>query len=260
MRRLSEESTADPGIFPSLTENLYSELESMIRMQDDSGSPVGERLNDRARRTLKNMPTEAELEKRLMAGETDSLAVVFEFYRNRLRTAVNLRIDKRVCGRLDPSDVIQEAFLTAARELPGYIADPKATIFVWLHGLTTRRLSDLHRDHLATGMRAVNREAASLQGAGGFPDSGLVLSELVADSLPSPSSVVLREERKQQVLDGLAELDETDREVLILRHFESLSNDETAMILALSRTAASNRYIRSLQRLEVVLSKIMERT
>jgi RNA polymerase sigma-70 factor (ECF subfamily) len=58
----------------------------------------------------------------------------------------------------------------------------------------------------------------------------------------------------------LAEVDEIDREVLILRHFELLSNDETAMILGLSRTAASNRYIRSLQRLETVLSEIMDRT
>jgi RNA polymerase sigma-70 factor (ECF subfamily) len=100
---------------------------------------------------------------------------------------------------------------------------------------------------------------------GAFPqgygtESGTVLSKLVVDSLTSPSSVILRDERKQQVLQGLAEVDEIDREVLILRHFELLSNDVTAMILGLSRTAASNRYIRSLQRLETVLSEIMDRT
>ena len=208
---------------------------------------------------LSNPASEEEIRARLTAGDPDGLALAFDYYRKRLRQTIQLRMDRRLNGRLDPSDVLQEAFFTAARDLPRYIAQPDAPLFVWLHGVTVRSLQDLHREHLVAEKRAVSREAGVFS-AGNGVQSGDVLSEIVVDSLTSPSSVILRDERRQQVLQGLAEIDEIDREILILRHFELLSNDETAMILGLSRTAASNRYIRSLQRLQSVLSEIMERT
>jgi len=200
-----------------------------------------------------------EIHLQLAAGNPDSMAAAFDYYRNRLHKTVQLRMDRRLSGRVDPSDVLQEAFLTASRDLPRYMANPEAPVFVWLHGITIRSLQDLHREHLVAAKRAVGREATAF-GQSYEPQSGNVLSELIADSVTSPSDFMLREERKQQVLQGLAEMEEIDREVLILRHFELLSNDETAMILGLTRTAASNRYIRSLQRLEVVLSEIIERS
>ena len=200
-----------------------------------------------------------EIHVRLTSGNPDSMAAAFDYYRNRLRKTVQLRMDRRLSGRFDPSDVLQEAFLTASRDLPRYMANPEAPVFVWLHGITIRSLQDLHREHLVAGNRAVGREVTAFGQSYG-PQSGNLLSELITDSVTSPSDFLLREERKQQVLQGLAEMEEIDREVLILRHFELLSNDETAMILGLTRTAASNRYIRSLQRLEAVLSEIMERS
>ena len=208
---------------------------------------------------LSNPVSEAEIHERLTSGAPDGLAVAFDYYRSRLRQTVQLRLDRRLNGRLDASDVLQEAFFTAARDLPRYKSQPDAPVFVWLHGVTVRSLQDLHREHLVASKRAVSCEVGAFAKGYGT-ESGTVLSKLVVDSLTSPSSVILRDERKQQVLQGLAEVDEIDREVLILRHFELLSNDETAMILGLSRTAASNRYIRSLQRLETVLSEIMDRT
>jgi len=199
--------------------------------------------------------------KRMLAnGDPGGLTLAFSLYGHRLKQTIKLRLDQRLRGRLDESDVMQEAFLAAVRELPTYASTASVSVFVWLHRLTTRRLTDLHREHLDAGRRTVRRESASLNGVQRSDPAGSdwMMSDLLAESVTSPSNELLRKERQQHILESLQKMEENDREVLILRHFEMLSNDETATLLDLSKTAASNRYVRALQRLNSIMAEVLE--
>ncbi len=206
--------------------------------------------------------TDIRVKQLLLAGDPGGLAKAFSVYGQRLKQAIKLRLDRRLRGRLDESDVMQEAFLAAVRDLPAYSCAPNVTVFVWLHRLTTRRLTDLHREHLDAGRRSILREAMSLNAPrdGGLSGSDWAVSDILASSVTSPSNEALLFERQQHVVKGLQEMDAIDREVLVLRHFEMLSNEETAALLNLSVTAASNRYVRALRRLNTIMSEIMQLT
>lgn len=206
--------------------------------------------------------TDGNVKQSLLAGDSGGLATAFAVYSHRLKQAIKLRLDRRLRGRLDESDVLQEAFLAATRDLPAYTTCPNVSVFVWLHRITTRRLTDLHREHLNAGRRSILREAMSLNAPPGNDPSGSewAVSDILASSVTSPSSQALLHERQQHVLKGLQAMDEIDREVLVLRHFEMLTNDETAAILNLSVTAASNRYVRALRRLNTIMSEILQLT
>ncbi len=203
-----------------------------------------------------------QIQQLLVAGDPGALARAFSIYGQRLRQAVKLRLDRRLRGRLDESDVMQEAFLSAVQDLPSYSSAPNVSVFVWLHRLTTRRLTDLHREHLEAGRRSILRETMSLNSPNhdALSGSDWAVSDLLASRVTSPSNQALLLERQQHVLKGLQQMDEIDREVLVLRHFELLSNEETATLLNLSTTAASNRYVRALQRLNKIMTKMMELT
>jgi RNA polymerase sigma-70 factor (ECF subfamily) len=109
-------------------------------------------------------PTD-DLLRRARAGEAAALGALFARYRDRLRQMVRLRLDRRVAGRLDPCDVLQEAYLDVARRFPEYAAAPAVPIYVWLRALTGQRLIDLHRQHLGAQMRDAGQEVSLYRGA-----------------------------------------------------------------------------------------------
>ena len=164
-------------------------------------------------------------------------------------------MDRRLQGRLDASDVIQEAYLDVARRFPEYRADPALPFFLWLRLLTGQRLVDLHRQHLGAKMRNAGLEV-SLQ-HGQLPRaSSASLAELLLGRLTSASRAAIRAETQRRVQEALNSMDPMDREVLVLRHFEMLSNEETAQVLGLKRQAASNRHARALKRLKEILAQL----
>ncbi len=190
---------------------------------------------------------------RIKAGDAQALAELFGKHRDRLRRMVRLRLDRRLQGRIDPSDVLQEAFLDVYQRQSEYLADPKMPPFLWLRFLTGQRLLALHRRHLGAQMREAGREV-SLQ-AGALPQAdSLSLANLLLGRLTTPSLAAMRAEMQVRLQDVLNTMDPVDREVLVLRHFEELSNSETAAILGLQKAAASNRYVRALKRLTDILS------
>jgi RNA polymerase sigma-70 factor (ECF subfamily) len=197
----------------------------------------------------------AELEALLArAAAHDAAAVgeLFELYRDRLRRLVRIRIDRRLQGRLDPSDVLQDAFLEYARSLPEYVKNPEAPFYLWLRCITGRKLHALHRRHLGTRMRNAGREVPLYQGA--LPEaSSVLLAAQLLGKLTTPSEALLRAERQMQIQQALNDMEPLDREVLVLRHDEQLSNQETAQVLGLSEAAASVRFIRALRRLKNIL-------
>jgi RNA polymerase sigma-70 factor (ECF subfamily) len=193
--------------------------------------------------------------RRALAGEQAALAELFTRYRKRLRQMVQLRLDRRLQGRIDPSDVLQEAYLDVVRELPSYRAQPTMPFFLWLRLLTGQRLMRIHRQHLEAAMRDAGREISLYHGA--LPQaSSLSLAAGLLGRYTSASRVALRAEMQVQLQTALNGMDPLDREVITLRHFEELSNNEAAQVLGLSKAAASNRYVRALARLQAILESI----
>jgi RNA polymerase sigma-70 factor, ECF subfamily len=192
---------------------------------------------------------------RLAGGDPQAVAEAFARYRDRLRRMVKLRLDRRLQGRVDPSDVLQEAYLDVARRAADYAANPTMPFYLWLRFLTGQRLLAIHRQHLGTRMRDAGQEVSLHRGA--LPQASSVsLAAQLLGRLTSPSLAAIRAEMQVRLQDALNGMDPMDREVLTLRHFEELSNAETAAVLGLQKAAASNRYIRALKRLREVLSSI----
>ena len=189
---------------------------------------------------------------RLRAGDREALAELFAVHRARLRRMVSWRLDPRLNGRLDPSDVLQEVYLDAARRLPGYLAKPNLPPGLWLRLLTGRRLLELHRQHLGAQRRNAGQEI-SLAQDWAWASAPSLAAQLVGH-LTSPSLAVARAETAAHLARALEEMDPIDREVLILRHFDELGNNEVAALLGLQKAAASNRYVRALRRLKEILA------
>jgi RNA polymerase sigma-70 factor (ECF subfamily) len=188
-------------------------------------------------------------------GDQQALGDLFASHRSRLRRMVQLRLDRRLQGRLDPSDVLQEAYLEFARSLAEYLRNPQVPIFLWLRLITGRKLQALHRHHLGTRARDAGREV-SLQ-RGPLPEASSVsLAAQLLGRFTTPSQQAVRAELQIHIQEALNSMDPIDREVLALRHFEQLSNSETAQVLNLSEAAASNRFVRALKRLKAILMSV----
>jgi len=197
-----------------------------------------------------------ELLRRALEGDEPALAALFDGSRDRLRKMIRLRLDRRLSGRVDTSDVLQDAYLDVRRRIAEYARDPSAMPFhLWLRLVAGQRLTDVHRHHLGAQMRDAGMEVSLHRGP--FPQADSIsLAAQLLGKMTSASKAAIRAEHKLIVQEALNGMDPIDREVLALRHFEQLSNDETALVLGLSKAAASNRYIRALRRLKEILSSI----
>ena len=180
------------------------------------------------------------------------LTALFDRYRDRLRLMVHLRLDRRLQARVDSSDVIQEAFLEAAQRYEQFKTKPTMPPFLWLRFLVGQRLTMMLRRHLGAKARTAVREVSLFHGALPQANSESLAAQLLG-RLTSPSHVAMRSELQVRVQEALNSMAEIDREVLVLRHFEQLSNVEAAEILGLSQQAASKRYVVALRRLKETL-------
>ena len=192
---------------------------------------------------------------RAAAGDAGALGRLLEGYRKRLRRMVQLRLDPRLQGRLDASDVLQEAYLEATRRLAEYLADPRLPFFLWLRFLTGQKLLELRRRHLGTQARDAAREISLHQGAMPEASSACLAAQLLG-KMTAPLQAAIRAEMKVRLQEALNRMDPLDREVLALRHFEQLDNSETAQVLGISPSGASSRYLRALKRLKDILRDV----
>jgi RNA polymerase sigma-70 factor (ECF subfamily) len=192
---------------------------------------------------------------RAAQGDTQSWGALLERHRKRLRRMVALRLDRRLQGRLDASDVIQEAFLEASARLPEYARQPALPFFLWLRFLAGQKMVELHRHHLGAQMRDAGREISLHRGPLPLASSAELAAQLLGHDT-RPSEAAIRAERKVRLQEALNSMDPLDREVLALRHFEQLDNAETAQVLGLGESAASKRYLRALKKLKEVLTSL----
>jgi RNA polymerase sigma-70 factor, ECF subfamily len=184
-------------------------------------------------------------------GEEEALAVLVDRHRDRLERMVRLRMDRRLQGRVDSADIVQDAYLTARSKFAKYLAESQLPFFLWLRLEVGQKLVDAHRFHLGTQMRDVGQEVSLHRGA--LPQvTSQCLAEQLLGKLTTASRAAMRAELQLRVQEALNSMDSNDREVLILRHFEELSNAETAQVLGIKPSAAVNRYVRALKRLKEV--------
>ena len=199
----------------------------------------------------------AELLRRASGGDRAALGELLTRHRDRLCLMVRLRLDHRLQGRIDPSDVIQEAYLEAAERFPDYGRDRPMPFFLWLRFLTAQKLLVLHRQHLGAKARDAAREVSLYRGALPEASSAVLAAQLVGHRT-TPSQAAMRAEMQIRLQEALNGMDPIDREVLALRHFEQLTNGETAKVLGLRESAASQRYARALLRLKEILTGLPE--
>ena len=180
------------------------------------------------------------------------LGRIWERNADRLLRVVRLRMDRRLQGRIDPADVLQEAFLDVQARLQEYLQQPDMPVFLWLRFLTGQRLQLIHRHHLGAQMRDAGREVSLHRGA--MPQATSVsLAAQLLGRFTSVTQAVQRAEMQFILQDAINALDPIDREILALRHFEELSNEETAQVLGIKASAASSRHVRAVKRLRDVL-------
>jgi RNA polymerase sigma-70 factor (ECF subfamily) len=187
----------------------------------------------------------------LLAGarEGDAAAVerLLGRHRDALRRVVALRLDPAIRRRVDASDIIQDALIEAARRLPEYLSAPPLPFHVWLRRIALDRLIDAHRKHHAAACRSVEKEERIAHGSGS--GSSIEPGAVLADPAPTPAAAAVRGELARRFQEALSSLREDDRDVILMRHFEGLSNQDVARSLELSEPAAAMRYMRALRRI-----------
>jgi RNA polymerase sigma-70 factor (ECF subfamily) len=188
-------------------------------------------------------------------GDEPAVSSLLSRYRDRLRKMVQLRLDRRLFGRVDASDIVQEATIEAVRRLPEYVETRPMDFFLWLRQLAAQKLIDAHRHHLGAEKRDAGREVSLYRKAMPEATTAALASQLLG-RLTSPTQAIQRAELQIRVQEALNSLAPVDREVLVLRLFERLSNSQTADELGISKSAASKRFIVALKRVKEVLNHV----
>jgi RNA polymerase sigma-70 factor (ECF subfamily) len=202
---------------------------------------------------MDQIATDDALLNRARAGDPAALGDLFARHRDRLRRMVDLRLDRRLQGRVDPSDVVQEAGLDAVQRFPDYLRDARVPVILWLRTVVGDRLSRLHRQHLGAQMRDAALEVSIYRDALPAASSAALAAQLLG-KYTSPTEAAVRAERMLRVQEALNALDPIDREIISLRHFEGLSRSEAAAALAIAEPAAAKRYVRAMKRLKDTLA------
>jgi RNA polymerase sigma-70 factor (ECF subfamily) len=197
----------------------------------------------------------SDLLQRAARGDEQAFQELLSRYRDRLKRMVHLRLSRRLQGRVDDSDVLQEAYLEVAKQLPEYVQRPALPFFLWLRHLTGLKLAEVHRRHLGTQLRDADREVTLHRGGLPEADSASLAAQLLG-KLTTPSQAAIKAETRLFVQEALNSMDPIDREVLALKHFEQLSTSEIAAVLGLSKAGAGSRYLRALKRLREILCQI----
>lgn len=196
-----------------------------------------------------------EAEQQLKDGDFSLFGQAFTRHRQRLWQIIHFRLSDQIRGRVDADDVLQDVFLDAEKRLTHFTDGDFPSLFLWLRLVASQTLSRVHRRHLATESRSMFREFSGGDGRL-WGDTSLCLSQRFIAHLTSPSQAVEKVELIGEVKSALEGMNDVDREVVALRHFEELTNSEVATELNITPKAASIRYIRALERLRGVLEKL----
>lgn len=199
---------------------------------------------------------EAEKTQDLLAdvrqGDDAAVNRLMERHRDALRRMVELRLDQRIQRRLDVSDVVQDVLVEASRRLQDYLANPVMPYHLWLRQIAQDRIIDAHRRHRASAKRSVDRERPLVAPPAGDHSTVELAAQLAGNEI-TPATAALKQELAQSVEAAIAKLPDADCEIILMRHYEQLSNQEIAQALGLTEPAASMRYLRAVRRLKELM-------
>ena len=187
-------------------------------------------------------------------GDRAAVNRLLERHRVSLRKLISLRLDRQIARRVDASDVVQDVLLEANTRLQDYLADPRMPFHLWLRQLAQDRMIDLHRRHRGAQRRSLDREQSLAVPQ--FADrSGFDLMGQLADHELTPAAASIRKELEARFVIARDQLEDEDREIVLMRHFEQLGNSEVAEALGLSAAAAGMRHLRALRKLRAILGE-----
>ncbi len=185
-------------------------------------------------------------------GKPEAISELLDHHRAALRRLVDLRLDPVLRRRVDASDIVQDVLIDANRRLQDYLSNPAMPFHLWLRHIAQDRVIDAHRRHRDAQRRSMDREQ-TLAAPAGIDHSTMELAAQLADRELTPAAAATWQETLRRFQAAVDNLDEDDRQVVLMRHFEQLSNQEVAQILGLSGQAASMRYLRAMRRLRALL-------
>jgi RNA polymerase sigma-70 factor (ECF subfamily) len=190
------------------------------------------------------------------AGDGDVAAVneLLERHRDAVRKLIRMRLDQRIQRRVDVSDVLQDVLIEANRRLKDYIQNPGMSFHLWLRQIAKDRMIDAFRRHRGSAKRSVDREQ-SLTAPRGSERSSIMLGQQLQDHELTPATAATQKELAKKVEEAIGRLGEADYEIIVMRHYEQLSNREVAEALNLTEPAASMRYLRAIKRLRAVMDE-----
>lgn len=186
----------------------------------------------------------------------DQLAVnrLLDRHRESLRRLVQMRLDRALARRVDASDIVQDVLMEANQRLTNYLAEPRLPFHLWLRHLAKDRIIDMHRQHRGAQRRSLDREQP-LAAPAAADHSAFDLAQQLADNQLTPAAVQIRRELETRFLAAIEQLDDDDRDIILMRHFEQLGNSDVATALGLSPAAAGMRHLRALRRLRAILGE-----
>ena len=201
-----------------------------------------------------NAPQTEELLAMAQTGDRSAVNQLLERHRNSLRQLVRIRLDQKIRGRVGISDVVQDVLVEANRRFKRYLANPVMPFHLWLRHIARDRIIDAHRRHRGTARRSVDREQHRWSPPG-HDQSSLQLASILNDQRLTPAAAAIQREMSRRVEQSLSKLEEKDSEIIVMRHYEMLTNQEVALILNLTEPAASMRYLRAIRRLKDLFLK-----
>jgi RNA polymerase sigma-70 factor (ECF subfamily) len=201
---------------------------------------------------LDDVPDTEELLRRIACGDGEATQQLFQRHRGQLARMVSVRMDPRVRGRIDPSDVIQETLALASQRLSQYMTERPIPFYPWLRQIAWDKLVQQHNRHLRAAKRSVHREMQQPMHVSDVSVAGL--AELVLGQHTSPSSHCVRDELRQRVRQALDALTKAEREVLLLRYLEQMPSREIAALMNSTEAAINMRQMRALERLRRMLN------
>ena len=199
-----------------------------------------------------NSPETQRLLDQAKQGESSAVDQLLDQHRTSLRRMIDLRLDPALARRVDASDIVQDVLLEASKRLADYVKNPAMPFHLWLRHIAKDHIIDMHRKHRLAQRRSIDKEQSIRPALA--DQSSMDLAAQFIDQELTPASAAIRQELQRRLEGAVAEMDEDDREMILMRHFEQLSNQEVATELGLSEAAASMRYLRAIRRLRTLLA------
>lgn len=186
-------------------------------------------------------------------GDDDATGRLLQRHREALRRMVDMRLDQQIRQRVDASDIVQDAMIEANRRLRTYLENPAMPFHLWLRQIATDRLIDAHRRHRVSKKRSVDLEQAPVV-ASNLDHSTIHFEANFSDREMTPAAAAVHHELQRRFEEAIDEMEQQDQEIIVMRNFEKLCNQEVAQALGLTEPAASMRYLRAMRRLRKILA------